>query len=145
MPTSGAHPEGEGLIFRRRHRIGHARDFQAAYKQGLRKPRGPLLVFARPNGLEHARLGLSVPRRVGNAVRRNRVKRLLREAFRTLCPEMAPGYDLVVSVRPHDPLPAEEYRRLLESAWKSLDRDWRKRAERQESSGDDDGGQPGAS
>lgn len=127
------------LHFRRRHRISRSLDYQAAYKQGKRKPRGPLLVFARPNGLDHARLGLSVPRRVGKATDRNRAKRRLREAFRLLMPTMPPGYDLVIAVRPHTTLTLAEYQDLLASAWRSLDRDWRRHAARQQSGGDGPG------
>ncbi|MFG0275386.1 MAG: ribonuclease P protein component [Phycisphaerales bacterium] len=129
-------PGSPSLHFRRRHRLSRSLDYRAAYKQGKRKPRGPLLIFARPNGLDHARLGLSVPRRVGNAVERNRVKRRLREAFRLLMPSMPPGYDVVISVRPHAPLPMAEYQGLLESAWRSLDGDWRRHAARQQSGSD---------
>jgi ribonuclease P protein component len=129
-------------VFRRRHRLSRARDFQATYKQGLRKQRGPLLVFARPNGLGHARLGLSVSRRVGNAVTRNAIKRRVREAFRLLMADRPGDHDLIVVVRRHEALPTDEYRRLLASAWAALDRAWRKRGERQESPRDDDPRQP---
>lgn len=127
------------LVYRRRHRLSRSRDFRAVYKEGLRARRGPLLVFARPNDLPHARLGLSVPRRVGKAVSRNRIKRRLREAFRLLMPEAPSGYDLVIVVRPHAALEMSEYQRLLRSAWKRLDHEWRRRAPRQQSPGDPDG------
>lgn len=72
-----------------------------------------MVVFVAPNGLGHARLGLSVGRRVGGAVRRHRVKRLLREAFRLEMAQLPAGYDLVVNVRQHEVMPLASYRRLL--------------------------------
>jgi len=57
-------------------------------------------VIARPNGLEHARLGMAVGiRAAGTAVNRNRVKRIVREAFRVSHREL-PAVDLVVNARP---------------------------------------------
>ena len=57
-------------------------------------------VIARPNGLGHARLGLAVGvRAAGNAVKRNRVKRVVRETFRATQQEL-PSVDLVVNARP---------------------------------------------
>jgi ribonuclease P protein component len=58
------------------------------------------MVIARPNGLEHARLGLAVGvKAAGNAVNRNRIKRLVRESFRSRQLALA-GLDLVVNARP---------------------------------------------
>jgi len=116
------------LHFRRRHRLSGARSFGAVYEAKLRKRRGPLTVFALPNGLGHPRLGLSVGRRVGNAVTRHAIKRRLREAFRHLQHRFERPYDLVVNVAPHSPVMGmDEYRRLLEDAWRALDREWCKR------------------
>lgn len=57
-------------------------------------------MIARPNGLGRARLGLAVGvRAAGNAVNRNRVKRVVREAFRHIHQEL-PAVDLVVNARP---------------------------------------------
>ena len=53
------------------------------------------------------RLGLAVPRSVGSAVVRNRVKRLLREAWRQLLPAVPPGHDYVLAARPGLAEPAE--------------------------------------
>lgn len=117
------------FVFRARHRISHKRDFEAAYRQGVRRVHGAIAVYGRPNALSHSRLGLSVGKRIGNAVRRGRMKRLLREVFRVIREEMPPGYDLVVSVRPHRELPLERYKESLRDCWKSIDREWKRRAQ----------------
>ena len=59
-----------------------------------------LLLFARENGLDYPRLGISIGKSCGNAVVRNRLKRLLREAFRQNKHLIAPGFDFVVSMSP---------------------------------------------
>lgn len=58
-----------------------------------------LLIYVRENTLGHARLGLSVSRKVGGAVERNRWKRVLREAFRLSRDRLPPAIDLVVIPR----------------------------------------------
>ena len=72
--------------------------YGTVYKQG-RSWAHPLLVTkAVPNGLEFSRYGLSVSRRVGNAVVRNRTKRLMREILRKT--SLRPGWDIVFIARP---------------------------------------------
>jgi ribonuclease P protein component len=76
-------------------------EFVLAQRSGRRvgTPHFTLLVAAQPPPPRPARLGMVVARRVGSAVRRNRVKRLCRECFRLL-PELLPdGVDLVVIAR----------------------------------------------
>ena len=99
--------------YARKHRLQHALQFDAVYAAKTRETRGPLTVFALPNGLGHPRLGLSVGRRVGTAPKRNRIKRLLRESFRLMQHDLPRGYDLVLVVRPHDTLILAEYQKLL--------------------------------
>ncbi len=122
------------LRFTRQQRLTHAREFQGVFAARLRKVRGPLTVFARANALATARLGLSIGRAVGPAVRRARLKRHLREAFRIIQHDLprhdAGAYDLIVSARAHDELGLEEYRTLLLDASRALDAEFRKRAAR---------------
>ncbi|MCC6679120.1 MAG: ribonuclease P protein component [Phycisphaerales bacterium] len=105
------------LTFRPRHRLTHANEFKAVYDLRLKRSRGPLTIFARPNQVPHDRLGLSVGSRVGNAVARNGIKRKLREAFRQLQHDLPlhaeGGYDLVINVRPHEAYALAGYRDLL--------------------------------
>ncbi len=124
--------ETRGLFrFSRRLRLTRPPEFVAVLDANVRVRSGPLFIGALPNDRGHPRLGLIVSRRVGNAVIRNRVKRQLREAFRLSQHDLPTGYDLVVSVRAHEPLTSDAYRtRLLETA-RELDRLWRKKQQRQ--------------
>jgi len=99
--------------FLRAHRLSGQVAFAAVYAAAVKQSRGPLAIYSKPNGLPHCRWGLSVSRRVGNAVRRNRVKRLLRESIRLSQHDFPRGYDIVIVVRPHDPLILAEYQKLL--------------------------------
>jgi ribonuclease P protein component len=85
--------------FGARRRLRTKADFERVYQGRCSASDGRLLVFAAANELPHARLGLSVSRKVGGAVVRNRWKRLLREAFRLSLAELPPGVDLVVIPR----------------------------------------------
>jgi ribonuclease P protein component len=108
-------------------RLAHARQFAAVRSARTSRSAGPLLVFVRPNDLGYPRLGLAVARRVGTAVKRNRIKRLLREAFRHTQHDRRRGYDVVISVRPHESLNLNGYRAALAHALNELDREWRTR------------------
>ncbi len=116
----------------RAHRLTGRRAFAAVFEARVRTYIGSIGVFAAPNDLDHLRLGLSVSRRVGNAVKRNRIKRLLREAFRLHRSDWPAGYDLVIVVKPHETVSLDEYAQWLEQAVRAVDREWRKKAEKQE-------------
>ena len=80
-------------------RVRRPADFARAYERRASVSDDCLIVFAAPNGLPHPRLGLSVSRKVGGAVQRNRWKRLLREAFRHSRLALPAGVDLIVIPR----------------------------------------------
>jgi ribonuclease P protein component len=114
--------EQRRLTFPRSHRLKRPAEFAAVYAARARQATGPLLIYAGPNNLGHWRLGLSVSRKVGTAPRRNRIKRLLREAFRTSRHELPVGCDWVIVVRPHEPLSLSAYREIIAAAtWKLKD------------------------
>jgi ribonuclease P protein component len=81
-------------------RLTDSPEFELTYRQG-RAFRGRLFsVHEFPNELGNSRLGLSVSRKVGNAVTRNLVRRRLREAFHTVVPRVSGASDFVISARP---------------------------------------------
>jgi ribonuclease P protein component len=83
----------------RKYRMRRTAEFQRAFRRRLSASDGMLVVFGCENGLQHPRLGLSVSRRIGGAVVRNRWKRLIREAFRLTRDNLPKGFDLVVVPR----------------------------------------------
>jgi ribonuclease P protein component len=72
-----------------------ARDFERLHQEASKFFSYSLLCFAQKNTLSYHRLGLSVSKKLGNAVERNRIKRILREAFRLHQHEIPPGYDFL--------------------------------------------------
>ena len=86
--------------FRPHERIKDPADFRRAFDRKRSVADGVLIVYGAENGLDHVRLGLSVSRRrVRLAADRNRIKRLIREAFRLSKAELPPGVDLIVLPR----------------------------------------------
>lgn len=102
-------------------RIRKRREFRAVQNTGRRVTTAHfvLLLSARESEAEgRPRLGIVASRKVGTAVVRNRAKRLVREAFRTVRDLFAPGIDLVVIVR--KPLEKELKRDDVAQEWRAV-------------------------
>src|SRR4051812_15817074 len=85
-----------GNQFRPEHRVRKQADFDRVYRARVFVADAVLIMNAAENGLTHSRLGLSIGKIVGNAVVRNRWKRLIREAFRLSRSDLPAGLDLVI-------------------------------------------------
>lgn len=93
----------------RRYRLSRSRDFDAVYRHGRSVSTRFLVLywFPREGDGGDPRLGLAVPKAVGTAVARNRIKRRLREVWRTRLERIPAGCDYVLVVRPGLPEAAE--------------------------------------
>jgi ribonuclease P protein component len=96
-----------------RERIRRRADFQQVYERGVRTHARFMTLIILANNLPVTRLGVAATRRLGDAVRRNRAKRLVREVFRRN--KTLPGFDVVVVPRPE----------LLDAKFSNLEADYR--------------------
>jgi len=86
--------------FPKKKRLVSNSQFKAVLAYGRRRSNGVLMLYVAQNDLEYPRLGVSVGRSSGNAVVRNRLKRLIREAFRQNQHQIPAGFDYVLMISP---------------------------------------------
>lgn len=103
-------------------KLKRSEDFTRVYDEGRRSGDPHLLLFALPRPGHETRAGFSVSRRLGNAVRRNRLKRLLREAFRLNRHDLPQGLDLVLIPRPREDSTLADYSLSLKTLAAKLQR-----------------------
>jgi ribonuclease P protein component len=85
----------------RRGRLTRSAEFERVYRQGRSQANRHLVLYSFPNPASSTpRVGLSVSRKIGGAVERNLIKRLLRESFDQVQGDLMSGHDLVVVARP---------------------------------------------
>ncbi len=97
-------PDGRtasGALVNRRHRLSRSRDFDAVYRHGRSVSTRFLILysFSRDDDAE-PRLGIAVPKGIGNAPVRSKIKRRLREVWRARVESLPTGQDYVLIVRP---------------------------------------------
>ena len=105
-------------------RVRSRLDFAAVYERGLRIGDACMSLIALANEDSRTRLGLAVSKRCGNSVRRNRLKRRLREAFRLSRAELPAGLDLVIQPRANTPIQLVALRQSLISLTKRAAKKW---------------------
>ena len=79
------------------------RDFRRLYTRGKSMVSPALVTYVRKTRGEGVRVGITTSKKVGNAVKRSRCRRVIRAAFRSLYPRVAPGYDFVFVARGRTP------------------------------------------
>ena len=89
----------ERYFLKKHERLRYRKDFDLAFRYGSRRRTKNFTIILRPNGLQFSRLGVTVGKKVGNAVKRNRVKRYLREFFRLHKHKLPPSHDVLIIAR----------------------------------------------
>lgn len=79
----------------KKHRIRKNMEFKQVYKTGKSYGNRNLVLYISKNKLEHTRIGFTVTKKIGNAVVRNRVRRMMKEICRLNFHKIKPGYDLI--------------------------------------------------
>ena len=74
-------------------------DFRRLYNRGKAITNPALVVYYTKNRAGICRIGITTSKKIGNAVERNRSRRVIKEAFRSVCPSLKPEYDIVLVAR----------------------------------------------
>ncbi len=100
--------------------ITENRDFRRIYARGKSYVSPVVITYVTKNRSKNVRVGITTSKKIGNAVKRNRSRRVIREAFRALAPKIAPGYDFIFVARGKTPfVKSTEVRRMLQQQLKN--------------------------
>lgn len=115
------------FAFPKEFRLRNSAEFQRAFQRKCSVSNDWLIIYVCENDSDITRLGMSVSRKVGNAVKRNRLRRLYREAFRLTRSELTSGLDLVLIPRRKPEMPTltqiqDSLRQLVPRATRKLQR-----------------------
>ncbi|MFH1230744.1 MAG: ribonuclease P protein component [Planctomycetota bacterium] len=84
----------------KKERVVNDKEFEKVYKEGTIRKNGRVIIRYLPNDLGYSRLGIAVSKKVfRKAVNRNRIRRLIREAFRLNKNQLPKGLDIIISIR----------------------------------------------
>jgi ribonuclease P protein component len=123
-------PATPSFRFRPHEHLRRSSDFRRVYERRRSVSDNWLIVYACENGRPHLRLGLSVSRKMGGAVQRNRLRRLYREAFRLTRHEMPVGLDLILIPRRPEPPSLMELKQSLPRLVRQIARKLEREAEK---------------
>jgi ribonuclease P protein component len=94
--------------------ITENKDFRRIYAKGKSYVSPVVITYVTKNRSKNVRVGITTSKKIGNAVKRNRSRRVIREAFRTLVSEIAPGHDFIFVARGKTPfVKSTEVRRAM--------------------------------
>lgn len=101
--------------------LNQNQQFKRLYNRGKSSVQPSLVMYALP-GKAGSRLGITVSKKVGKAVQRNRAKRRLRDLYRNALPDLKPGYDIVLVARARTvSAPYRQLKKAFHTAAKQLD------------------------
>jgi ribonuclease P protein component len=83
-----------------RFRLTRSEDFKRVRQSGKSHAHPLVVLVAQPNQSQDIKVGVTAGKSIGNAIARNRAKRLLREVMRPMLPTLASGWDLILIARP---------------------------------------------
>ena len=83
--------------------INRRNDFNRAYKKGKNFVSSSIILYVSKNYKKGIRLGITTSKKVGNAVYRNRARRVIKESFRQILPSLSGNFDIVIVARSKTP------------------------------------------